>query len=260
VPAEPADGSPLSVLIGGVGELFQGDLDIGRAAVERLATEDLGDHVLVEDLHYGAVAVAQRLEELRPSHLILVGGVVRGRPAGTVERRRPDLSGMTPAQVQLAVGDAVTGYVSVDLVVEVAAGLGVLPRQTVAIEVEPAVTGMSEHLSPEGRAGLEDALRLVRAEVTRAPLLDLAQSIGTRCREDLDRLGPAPAVRTLLELVDAVEVLCEEGRWGRIHVLRDRLRRQLDAGETGEGMDTLDWALLWALLEELDRAVADTVQ
>jgi hypothetical protein len=45
---------------------------------------------------------------------------------------------------------------------------------------------------------------------------------------------------TLHELVRSVEVLCDEGRWGRIHVLRDRLRRQLDAGETGEGMDTLD--------------------
>lgn len=259
MPTDNPAGSPVCVLVGGVGELFQGDLDIGRAAVERLAGEELGAHVLVEDLHYGAVAVAQRLEELRPSHLVLVGGVVRGRPPGTVQRRRPDLSALTPAQVQLAVGDAVTGYVSIDLVVEVAAGLGVLPRLTVAVEVEPAVTGLSEHLSPEGEAGLDEALRLVRAEVVRAPLLDLARSIATRCRGDMARLGPAPAVVTLLELVDAVEVLCQEGRWGRIHVLRDRLRRQLDRGETGEGMDTLDWALMWALLEALDRAVADAV-
>ncbi|MGH9281391.1 MAG: hypothetical protein ACRD0S_00475, partial [Acidimicrobiales bacterium] len=78
-------GSGVAVLVGGVGELYQGDLDLGRVAVERLAQEALGDHVAVEDLHYGAVAVAQRLEELRPAHLVLVGGVARDRAPGTVE-------------------------------------------------------------------------------------------------------------------------------------------------------------------------------
>ena len=65
----------MQILVGGVGELYQGDLDLGRRAVERLGTEDLGPGVLVEELHYGAVAVAQRLEDLRPDLLILIGAV-----------------------------------------------------------------------------------------------------------------------------------------------------------------------------------------
>ena len=255
MPTDARDGSHVTVLVGGVGELFQGDLDLGRAAVERLALEPLGDHVAVEDLHYGAVAVAQRLEELRPSHLVLVGGVVRGRSPGTVERRRADPGALPPDQFQLAVGDAVTGYVSIDLVVEVAAGLGVLPRRTVTVEVEPATTALCDHLSPEGTAGLEEALRIVRAEVARVPLLDLARQIGSRWGEDPERLADAPAAATVLELVGALAVLGDEGRWGRVYPLREVLRRQLDAGETGERMDALDWALLWALLEELDRAL-----
>lgn len=246
-----ADGGPVVVLVGGVGELFQGDLDLGRVAVERLAAEGLGEHVLVEDLHYGAVAVAQRLQEVKPSHLVLVGGVVRGRSPGSVERRRPVPAASSPAEVQLAVADAVVGYVSIDLVVDVAAGLGVLPAHTVAVEVEPVTTGPSDTLSPEGLAALEQALALVRAEVRRAPLVELAERIGAR-RVPAD----APAGATLVELVDALRVLGEEGRWGRVYVLRDRLRRQIDGGQTGEGMDALDWALWWGLLEELDRMLA----
>ncbi|HVM13553.1 MAG TPA: hypothetical protein VM287_04395, partial [Egibacteraceae bacterium] len=64
--------APVSVLVGGVYELFQGDLDLGRLAVERLREEGLGAGVLAEDLHYGAVAVVQRLEELRPDAFVVV--------------------------------------------------------------------------------------------------------------------------------------------------------------------------------------------
>ncbi len=68
----------ISVLVGGVGELYQGDLDVGRQVIEGLAGEDLGAHVAVEDLHYGAVAVAQRLDEVQPSTLVLVGAATIG--------------------------------------------------------------------------------------------------------------------------------------------------------------------------------------
>jgi hypothetical protein len=158
----------VTVLVGGVSELFQSDLDLGRLAVERLQTEQLGAGVLVEELHYGAVAVAQRLEELRPGALVLVSAVRRDRPPGTVERRRLDPPEQTPAEVQAAVGDAVTGYVHPDLVVEVAAALGALPPRTVAVEVEPEVTGSGDGLSASATAGLEVALELVRTEVRRA--------------------------------------------------------------------------------------------
>ena len=153
------------ILVGGVAELFQGDLDLGRLAVLELAGEDLGPGVTVEELSYGGVAVAQRLEDLRPDVLVLVGAHPRGRPPGAVERRdvpRPELS---DRELQIAVGDAVTGYVTIDLVVEVAAALGALPPRVVAVEVEPGHVGPLDELSPEGRAGLREALALVRAEV-----------------------------------------------------------------------------------------------
>jgi hypothetical protein len=252
----PTDGGSPLVLVGGVGELFQGDLDLGRVAVERLQAAGLGEHVLVEDFHYGAVAVAQRIQELKPAHLVLIGGIVRGRAPATITRSRVDGSAFDPADMQLAVGDAVTGYVSIDLVVEVAAGLGVLPARTVTVEVEPVSVQLCDHLSPEVDAVLGEVVDLVLAEVRRAPLLDIAEQVHQRCIADPDRYASSAAAATLLELVETVRGLGDEGRWGRMFVQRDRLRRQLDAGETGESMDTLDWALWWLFLEELDRVFA----
>ena len=153
------------ILVGGVAELYQGDLDLGRRAVARLEGEDLGPHVLVEELSYGGVAVAQRLEDLRPDALVLVAAHARGRVPGTVERREIGPSELTPAELQLAVGDAVTGYVTIDLLIEVAQAFGALPARTVCFEVEPASVRPSEELTPEAEAGLEEALGLVRAEV-----------------------------------------------------------------------------------------------
>jgi len=179
----------MSILIGGVGELYQGDLDLGRRAVERLAAEDLGPDVLVEELHYGAVAVAQRLEDVRPDLLIIVGAVVSGRPPGTVVRRIVEQPPRDAAEVQRAVGDAVTGYVGIDLVVEVAAGLGALPRRTIAIEVEPASVEASEELSEQGAAALERVLELVREELR----ADRGSEAGSPAGDP--PMSPAPASR-----------------------------------------------------------------
>jgi hypothetical protein len=164
VVASEAPAPPL-VLIGGVGQLYQGDLDVGRLLVEELGEHDLGPGVVVEDLHYGAVAVVQRLQELKVQALVLVGAEQRGRRPGTVDRRVVIPEDQPVERVQAAVGDAVTGYVGIDLIIEVAHALGVLPSHTVAIEVEPVLTVSSEALSNEVTSVLGDLVDLIRAEV-----------------------------------------------------------------------------------------------
>ncbi len=245
---------PVTVLVGGVSELFQRDLDLGRLAVERLQGEWLGSGVVVEELHYGAIAVAQRLQDLRPLMLVLVSAVQRGRPPGTVERRRIDPPQLDATTVQLAVGDAVTGYVHPDLVVEIAAALDALPGRTVAIEVEPAVVGSGEGLSPSALAGLERALDLVRLEVGRAPLLALADELAPLLEGD--RLDGSDAPDVLRGLLAEFVGLDRDGVWGRTFALRDRLRLAIAGEHSAEGMDHRDWALWWALIEELARIEA----
>jgi hydrogenase maturation protease len=159
---------PGPVLVGGVGQLYQGDLDVGRRAAVLLAAQDLGPGVLVEDLHYGAVAVVHRLAELRPAALVLVGAERRGRPPGTLERREVPALDLPPEELQRAVHDAITGYVTIDLLVEVAWALGNLPALTVTIEVEPGRVGPSEVLSPEVEALLPEVVRLAAEEARRA--------------------------------------------------------------------------------------------
>lgn len=241
----------MTVLLGGVYELFQSDLDLGRVAVERLRAEGFSPDVRIEDLHYGAVAITQRLEELRPDMLVLVTAVRRDRPPGTVERRRVHPPPIDPTDFQAAIGDAVTGYVHIDLLVEVAAGFGALPARTVAVEVEPQRVGPGERLSGPVSAGLEQALELVRAEVRRAPLLTLADEL--RPLVAGNRLQESRVLCTLRELLGELAGLDRDGRWGHAFALRDRLKLGIAAGGISEGMDHRDWGMWWALIEELDR-------
>jgi hypothetical protein len=244
----------VTVLVGGIYELFQSDLDLGRLAVEQLRREELGPDVLAEDLHYGAVAVVQRLEELRPDALVLVTAVRRDRPPGTVERRRVEPQPVEPKDFQAAIGDAVTGYVHIDLLLEVAGGFEALPPRTVAVEVEPETTGSGEGLSRPAAEGLELALELVRAEVRRAPLLSLAAQL--RPLVAGDRLEESAALAALRKLLEELVHLDTEARWGRTFALRDRFKLAIAGAVGSEGMDHRDWALWWALIEELDRVEA----
>lgn len=238
-------------LVGGVGELYQGDLDLGRRVAELLTEEDLGHGVAVEDLHYGAVAVAQYLQDLAPDTLILIGAVARGRPPATLERRRIAAVTLAGADLQLAVGDAVTGYVAIDLVIEVGAGLGALPDRVVTIEVEPVTTGPGDALSPEVGAMVPQVLDLVRTEVERAPVFGLAARLVEQVGDG--HLEPSPSTESLAVLLGALSRTERSGHWGRTFSHRDELEHRLGRGETSPGMDHLDWGLVWSLIEELDR-------
>ncbi len=245
----------MSVLVGGVSQLFQGDLDVGRRAVDRLGDEVLGPGVRVEDLHYGAITVAQRLEELEPRALVLIGAETRDRPPGTLERRRiTGFDHLDTTQLQAAVGDAYTGYVTIDLLLEVAWALGFLPRRTVSIEIEPVSVDPSEQLTSRVDAAIEPALELVRAEVRRIPLLECADEIRVSLADG--HLEPSPTLAAIEDLLGELTLLDQEGRWGRTFAERDRLRLRIATGESSQGMSHVDWGLWWALIEELDRIQA----
>jgi len=239
------------VLVGGVGELYQSDLDIGRHAVELLAAEQLGAGVFVEELHYGAVAVAQRLQELTPQWLLLIGAVEWGGRPGMVRRRVLRDVAPAPDDVQAAVRDSAVGYVSIELLLDVCAGFGALPSRTVLLEIQPARSGSGVELSPEVAAALPGIVGMVRAELDRHPLLEVVDQLHGRCAGD--RLEPSPALDTVRELLTELDRLDVTGQWGATFARRDRLRTEIAGSHTSEGMEHLDWALWWALIEELDR-------
>jgi hypothetical protein len=136
-------------------------------------------------------------------------------------------------------------------VVDVAFGLGALPPRTVFIDAEPAEVGPSDALSATGERALQHAIALVRTEVRRTPLLELAATLRELCAGD--RLEPTPSLRAMAALLTELEALDRDGAWGAVFRERDQLRMCIATGETGEGMDHRDWGLWWALIEEIDR-------
>lgn len=251
--------SGLCVLVGGVGELYQGDLDLGRLVVERLRElEDLPVGTVLEDLHYGAIAVTQLLEEVEPDALVLVGAKQRDREPGSVHRRVVADLDLDVDDVQASVADAGVGYVDLDLVIDVAWGLGALPDRTVVFEVEPADTGPGEGLSPTVEQALPVVVARVRREAEATGLFDLVERLRPRLEEGA--LGASPATDALRDLVAGLDGLAGDGAWGGTLAARDRLRTAISDGEIGPGMDHGDWAMAWGLVEEVERLARREVE
>jgi len=119
----------------------------------------------VEDLFFGALAVCQRLQDLHPDVLILVGAAVRGLEPGQVVRREVAPLELPLGDLQHAVGEAATGYVSIDLVLEVATAFHALPARTIVFEIEPRTTTPADILSPEGDAAVSVAIDMIKLEL-----------------------------------------------------------------------------------------------
>lgn len=247
-PARPAG---LVTLVGGVSELYQGDLDLGRIVVERLRDRDLPATVVVEDLHYGAIQVSQLLQELRPAALVLVGAKVRGRPPGTVERRRVADLDLRVNDVQTSVGDAAVGYVDLDLLLDVAWGFECLPDRTVVIEVEPAVVGPGEGLSDVVSALVDELVARVVEEADRTPLFDLLDLVEQRVADS--GMDSSAATDVMRDLVGELRGLDRTGHWGRTFAEKDRLRFAIAEGVTSAMMEHADWGLWWGMIEEIER-------
>ena len=241
----------MRIVVGGVGQLYQGDLDLGRHVVESLSSMGWGSDVVVEDFHYGAVAVSQRLDELEPAALILAGAEARGRLPGTIQRTRVDRSVPDVSQARDSVEAAVTGYVDIDLVIDVIKTLGSAPERIVVYEVEPKTTGPSTEMSEETVEALGAVVGALRREVELTPLFILCDELrGALSDHHLDQSSSLSSLMAMLVQLEMVE---EGGAWGGVFSLRDRLRLEISRGETSENMNRLDWSLWWSLIEELDR-------
>src|ERR687886_788726 len=84
---------PRRVLVGGIGLPWLRDLDFGTQFIRRIEGEDWPEGVYVEDLSYAGHRVLDRLKELRPHKVILVGAMPRDvDPAGTIRRYPLDTS------------------------------------------------------------------------------------------------------------------------------------------------------------------------
>jgi len=153
-------------LVAGIGLPWLRDLDFGTQWVNRVVDLEWPDHVLVEDMSYAAHRVLHRLQEVRPSKVILVGCMPRREdPPGTIRRYQLDLSPPDDDEVQDRLSEAAMGIIDLDHTLAVARYYGEFPADTIVIEVEPADDSFGLGFSEVVEATVEPVLDLVRREL-----------------------------------------------------------------------------------------------
>ena len=156
----------MRAVIGGVGYRNLRDHSLGIVMSDEL--EALADPpaLLVEDLCYGPVAVAQWfLDEARDAPItraVFITAIGRedGRPAGTFSAYRWDHALPSDDEIQRCVVDAVTGVILLDNTLIVVEWMGALPRETIVIEVEPLEHAFGDEMSPAVAAAYAEVRRL----------------------------------------------------------------------------------------------------
>lgn len=153
-------------LIGGIGLPWLRDLDYGTQWVNRVADLDWPAHVIVEDMSYAAHRVLHRLQEVRPSKVVLVGCMPRRQdPPGTIRRYDLDLTPPSDEDVHQRLSEAASGIIDLDHTLAVARYYREFPEDTVVIEVEPEDDSFGLGFSDVVEATVDQVLALVRAEL-----------------------------------------------------------------------------------------------
>ena len=149
------------VLVGGIGYRNLRDGSVGLHAIEALA-ERAGGGVEVEDVSYHPVGLSQNLQEREPyDRVVLVSGVSRGRPPGTITSYRWDADLPPRDEIQRHVSEAVTGVISLDTHLIVCGALGGFPDDVRVVEVEPGSEDWGEEMTPEVRSRMPELLEAV---------------------------------------------------------------------------------------------------
>ena len=141
-------------VIGGVGYRNLRDHSLGIVMSDEL--EALADPpaLLVEDLCYGPVAVAQWfLDEAREAPItraVFITAIARedGRAPGTICAYRWDHALPSDEEIQRCVVDAVTGVILLDNTLIVVEWMKALPAETIVVEVEPLEHAFGDEMSP----------------------------------------------------------------------------------------------------------------
>lgn len=153
-------------LVAGVGLPWLRDLDYGTQWVNRVADAEWPDHVLVEDMSYAAHRVLDRLREVRPDKVVLVGCMPRRvDPPGTIRRYELDLSAPDEDEVQDRLSEAAMGIIDLDHTLVVVRHYGGFPPDTIVIEVEPEDESFGLGFSEVVEATVETVVELVKREL-----------------------------------------------------------------------------------------------
>lgn len=157
----------MRTLVGSIGYRNLRDHSAPFEVLERLACEDLGPDVVLEDISYNPVAVVQWLEslddDLRFSRVVLVASVERaGRVPGMVTVREWDRVLPSNQDIQQAITEAVTGIIALDNTLVIAGYFRALPLHVTIVEIEPLEHACGGELSEPVQRGVTEAVGRIR--------------------------------------------------------------------------------------------------
>ncbi len=167
----------MRAVIGGVGYRNLRDHSLGIVMSDELEPLANPPHLLVEDLCYGPVAVAQWfLDEARDTPItraVFISAIERmNRPSGTISVYRWDRTLPPDEQVQRCVVDAVTGVILLDNTLVVIEWMQALPQETIVIEVEPLEHAFGDEMSQQVADAYDTVRELALRYATVAEAID----------------------------------------------------------------------------------------
>lgn len=172
------EGPPQRILIAGVGYTFLRDWSVGPKVAAQLKAREWPSGVEVDDWSFGPLDAVHKLQVADPPYtrVVFFGTVQRGRPPGTVVRRRWERSQLPDAEeIQLRMGEAISGVISLDNLVFVCAALGALPEDVVLIEIEPETTDeWGDGFSARVEAALPQLVSYIESEAALASKATMA--------------------------------------------------------------------------------------
>lgn len=160
------------LLIAGVGYSHLSDLSFGPMLIEDLRERDWPEHVQIEDLSYGPIAVLQWFQDEpeRFDQAIFVGAMQRERAIpGELRTYRWNPEYLRPDDVHERVAEGVTGIVSLENLLMIADYFDALPGQPLVIEIEPIEVEFGLELSSLGQQRLAEVRQVIEREVLEAP-------------------------------------------------------------------------------------------
>jgi hydrogenase maturation protease len=140
--------SPSSILVLGVGNYLLGDEGVGVHAARALAGEDLPDGVTVVDGGTGGFHLLEYFQKY-PA-VVLIDATMDGRPAGTVEVRRPRFAAEFPRALSahdIGLRDLIeSAILTRDLPSCILITVSVDSIQDMAVELSPPVAASIPHV------------------------------------------------------------------------------------------------------------------
>jgi len=158
--------SAMRAVIGGVGYRNLRDHSLGIVMSDELEPLARPPALLVEDLCYGPVAIAQwfldEAREMPITRAVFITAIARedGRPPGTICAYQWDRVLPSDDEIQRCVVDAVTGVILLDNTLIVVEWMKALPAEAIVIEVEPLEHAFGDEMSPAVSEAYADVRRL----------------------------------------------------------------------------------------------------